>query len=126
MKKTIICIAVVVLLAVIAVFVTVKPFTKLATTKDEITEEMAYEGVNNYCHQKYDWSIAKDNPEIMYVTKGESTETEYKITFRSYTGAFIYFYVNKDDGNTKMVEFVPTLNTENEIGTINIKDYLKK
>ena len=126
MKKTIICIAVVVLLAVIAVFVTVKPLTKLATTKDEITEEMAYEGVNNYCHQKYDWSIAKDNPEIMYVTKGESTETEYKITFRSYTGAFIYFYVNKDDGNTKMVEFVPTLNTENEIGTINIRDYLKK
>ena len=27
-----------------------------------ITEEMAYEGVNNYCHKEYDWSVAKDNP----------------------------------------------------------------
>lgn len=126
MKKIIICTIVVLLLAAIGICLIVKPFTKLASTKDAITEEMAYEGVNNYCHEKYDWSIAKDNPEIMYVIKGESTETEYKITFRSYTGAFIYFYVNKDDGNTKMIEFVPTLNVENELGTINIKDYLKK
>ena len=28
---------------------------------------MAYEGVSNYCHSAYDWSIAKDNPSIMYV-----------------------------------------------------------
>ena len=27
-----------------------------------ITAEMAFEGVNNYCHQEYDWSVAKDNP----------------------------------------------------------------
>ena len=32
-----------------------------------ITEEMAYEGVNNYCHKEYDWSVAKDNPDIMFV-----------------------------------------------------------
>ena len=31
-----------------------------------ITEEMAYEGVNNYCHKEYDWSVAKDNPDIMF------------------------------------------------------------
>ena len=28
------------------------------TTKSEITPEMAYEGVSNYCHSAYDWSIA--------------------------------------------------------------------
>ena len=33
--------------------------------KSEITAEMAYEGVSNYCHSAYDWSIAKDNPSIM-------------------------------------------------------------
>ena len=35
------------------------------TTKSEITAEMAYEGVSNYCHSTYDWSVAKDNPDIM-------------------------------------------------------------
>ena len=30
-------------------------------TPRTITEEMAYEGVNNYCHKAYDWSMAKDN-----------------------------------------------------------------
>ncbi len=30
----------------------------------KITAEKAYEGVNNYCHREYDWSVAKDNPSI--------------------------------------------------------------
>ena len=28
--------------------------------KSTITEEMAFEGVNNYCHSAYDWSIAEE------------------------------------------------------------------
>lgn len=28
-------------------------------SKSTITEEMAYEGVSNYCHSAYDWSVAK-------------------------------------------------------------------
>ena len=93
---------------------------------DKITKEMAYEGVSNYCHTEYDWSIAKDNPEIMYVEMGDETNSEYKVIFRSYTGAFVYFYVNKNDGKTKMIEYVPILDVENELGTINILDYIKK
>ena len=27
-----------------------------------ITKDIAFEGVNNYCHKEYDWSVAKDNP----------------------------------------------------------------
>ena len=75
-----------------------------------ITAEMAYEGVNNYCHQEYDWSVAKDNPSIMSVTMGEETD----------------FYVDKASGTTKMVEHVPALNIENEAGTIELVDYLRK
>ena len=30
------------------------------STKSEITAEMAYEGVSNYCHSAYDWSVAKE------------------------------------------------------------------
>ena len=91
-----------------------------------ITEEMAYEGVNNYCHKEYDWSIAKDNPDIMFVQIGEETDSAYQVVFRSYTGAFVHFYVDKTSGTTKMVEKVPSLNVEEEAGTINLFDYLEK
>ena len=91
-----------------------------------ITEEMAYEGVNNYCHKEYDWSVAKDNPDIMFVQMGEETDSAYQVVFRSYTGAFVHFYVNKTSGTTKMVEKVPSLNVEEEAGTINLFDYLEK
>ena len=91
-----------------------------------ITADMAYEGVNNYCHSAYDWSLAKDNPDIMYLTMGEETDSTYQVVFRSYTGAFVHFYVNKTSGATRMVEIVPSLNVEKESGTIDLFDYLEK
>ena len=114
-----------------------------------ITKEMAFEGVNNYCHKEYDWSVAKDNrrqterhpskfedgrgakeedevnPEIMFVQMGEETDSAYQVIFRSYTCAFVYFYVNKTSGKTSMVEKVPSLNVEEDAGTINLFDYLE-
>ena len=95
-------------------------------SKGTITAEMAYEGVNNYCHSTYDWSAAADNPSLLSVTMGDETETEYQVIFRSYTGAFVYFYVEKTSGTTWMVEYVPTLDVKNEAGTIDLLDYLKK
>ena len=94
--------------------------------KGEITAEMAYEGVNNYCHSAYDWSIAEENPSVMGIEMGEDTDSAYQVVFRSYTGALVNFYVNKVSGTTRMVEYVPTLDVMNEAGTINLFDYLKK
>ena len=91
-----------------------------------ITADMAYEGVNNYCHSAYDWSVAKDNPDIMYVQMGEETDSVYQVVFRSYTGAFVHFYVNKTSGTTRMVEKVPSLNVEEDAGTIELFAYLEK
>ena len=91
-----------------------------------ITKEMAFEGVNNYCHREYDWSVAKDNPDIMYVQMGEETDSAYQVVFRSYTGAFVHFYVNKTSGATRIVEEVPSLSVEEETGTIELFDYLGK
>ena len=96
------------------------------STKSEITAEMAYEGVSNYCHSAYDWSVAEANPDIMYVEMGEETDSTYLVVFRSYTGAFVNFYVNKASGTTRMEEYVPTLDVRNEAGTIDIFDYLEK
>ena len=94
-------------------------------SQSAVTEQMAYDGVSNYCHTEYDWSIAKDNPDIMGITMGEETESEYQVIFSSYTGSFVYFYVDKESGTTRMVEHVPALNIEEEAGTINLYDYLK-
>ena len=96
------------------------------TTKSEITAEMAYEGVSNYCHSAYDWSIAKKNPSIMYVQMGEETDSAYQVVFRSYTGAFVNFYVDKATGTTRMEEYVPALDVKSDAGTIELFDYLKK
>ena len=95
-------------------------------SESKITAEMAYEGVSNYCHSKYDWSIAKANPSIMYVKMGEETDSAYQVVFRSYTGAIVNFYVDKTSGTTRMVEYVPTLDVKSDAGTINILDYLEK
>ena len=98
-------------------------------TKDTlrtITADMAYEGVNNYCHSAYDWSVAKDNPDIMYVQMGEETDSAYQVVFRSYTGAFVHFYVDKTSGTTRIVEKVPSLNVEEDAGTIDLLDYLER
>ena len=87
---------------------------------------MAYEGVNNYCHSAYDWSVTKENPSIMYVQMGEETDSAYQVVFRSYTGALVNFYVDKANGTTRMEEYVPTLDVRNDAGTIELFDYLKK
>ena len=92
--------------------------------ENSLTKEMAYEGVNNYCHLTYDWSVAEDNPSIMYVEMVEESATEYLVKFRSYTGAFVYFYVDKSNGNTRIIEFAPNFEDEKETGTININEYL--
>jgi hypothetical protein len=91
-----------------------------------ITADMAYEGISNYCHKEYDWSVAKDNPDMMYVQMGEETDSAYQVVFRSYTGAFVHFYVDKTNGTTRIVEKVPSLNVEEETGTIDLFDYLEK
>lgn len=92
----------------------------------KITADLAYEGVNNYCHEAYDWSAAEEDPDIMYVEMGEESDTEYQVIFRSYTGTFDYFYVNKEDGTTRIETYVPALDKTEENGTINLFDYLEK
>ena len=95
-------------------------------SEGKITAEMAYEGVSNYCHKEYDWSVAEENPDIMYLTMGEESDSAFQVVFRSYTGAFVHFYVDKTSGTTRMVEKVPSLDVEEDAGTIELFDYLEK
>ena len=83
-----------------------------------ITAEIVYEGINNYCHTHYDWS--------MYVRMGEESDTAYQVIFRSYTGAFVYFTVDKASGMTSMKEVVPNLGVESDAGEFSLYDYLNE
>lgn len=114
------------LIAVLAICGTASFSSCSNRDKTTITAEMAYEGVSNYCHSTYDWNVVNTDSVTMYVMMGEETESEYKVIFRSYTGAFVLFYVDKASGTTRMVEYVPALNVENEAGTIELFDYLEK
>ena len=98
----------------------------VSTWKGPITVEMAYEGVENYCHSEYDWSVAEENPNMMKIEMGEETDSAYQVVFHSYTGALVYFYVEKASGTTKIVEYVPNLDVKNEVGTINLLDYTRQ
>ena len=95
-------------------------------TSAAITEDMALEGISNYCHTTYDWSPAQDNPSLMSVTMGEESDSAYQVVFRSHTGALVSFYVDKNSGSTDIVERVPTLGIESEAGTIDLFDYLDR
>jgi hypothetical protein len=96
------------------------------TAENTITAEMALEGVSNYCHSEYDWSAAEGDPELMYVAMGEETDSAYQVVFRSYTGAQVFFYVDKASGSTRMIEHVPALGIESEAGTMDLFDYLDR
>ena len=87
---------------------------------------MAFEGVSNNCHNAYDWSIAKENPDIMGVEMGEENDSTFQVVFCSYTGALVNFYVNKESGTTRMEEYIPSLNVREEAGSIDLFDYLKE
>ena len=89
-----------------------------------ITAEVALEGVSNYCHSEYDWSMAAENSDMMYVKMGEETDSDYQVVFRSYTGALVNFYVDKASGTTRMVETVPALGIDSLMGTIDLHEYL--
>ena len=45
---------------------------------------------------------------------GEESDSTYQVVFRSYTGAYVHFYVDKTSGTTRIVEKVPSLNVEEE------------
>jgi len=90
-----------------------------------IPEETAYEGVRRYCRIEYGRELEEDELSAR-LEMGEATESEYRVIFHSYTGAVVTFFVEKSGGRTRMVEYVPALDIENEAGTFDLLDYLEE
>lgn len=95
-----------------------------SSDEGKITSDMAYEGVSNYCQSEYGFGEEGEHADLMTLEMGEETDTEYVVVFHSYTDALVNFYVNKETGTTRIVEYVPALDKEEEAGTIELSDYL--
>ena len=94
-----------------------------STPKTQLTEDEVYGAIQNYCNETYGYTPESSS---MYIEIGDEIDNEYQMRFRSYTGAFVYFYIDKVTGDARMVEKVPDLDIEEEAGTINVFDYLNK
>lgn len=94
-----------------------------------ISAEQAYEAIGNY--------IRGIIPDIDNYTQGEDAMAYWTVTssdadqivveFRSYTGAFNYFYIDPATGDTYVTELVPGIIDEEQRTeeTFNVKDFLK-
>lgn len=105
--------------------VTEEPVTEAPTPA--LTQEQAYTGVKNYCYASNpDLRLVEEEGYYLYWELTGVTDTEYTITYRSYTGAFMYFHVDIASGNVTTTEYVPGI-TDGEVpGTVtfNVWDYL--
>ena len=87
--------------------------------------EAALIGVGNYLHERFNFVDWSNPPAPMYYSAKQSTDTEYVIDFRSYTSAHTYFYVNKQTGKTRMVDYMPGFILIGESSeTFNVYDYM--
>ena len=99
-----------------------------ACGKKPVTDEQALSAVKSWCCAR--------NPELEAMAEtGEypvwwevesSGEREVTVLFRSYTGALLRYYVDRDTGETYVTEFVPGITPEEQRTeeTLNVRDWL--
>jgi cytoskeletal protein RodZ len=101
--------------------------TTEAVTETTMSEEQVITAVMNYCYEQNPSLLNMSQDEYYYYWDLTNTEgSEYTVTFRSYTGAFIYYHVNKISGETYTTEYVPGIVDEESPGNeyFNAWDYL--
>ena len=73
-----------------------------------LSDEQALTAVTNYCKAANgELQSAIDAGQNVYWKVTESTDARIVVTFRSYTGAFNYFYVDRVSGEAAVTERVP-------------------
>ena len=93
---------------------------------EAVTAEMAYRGVSIYCQLECGYQPDASGRESGEMMIGDESDTEYQLIYRSYTGSRMRFFVDKATGLTRIVEYVPVLDTETEAGTFDLFDYLNR
>ena len=93
----------------------------------QLTDEQAVESIKQFCYAKNPdlESIVDEGQYEVYWTVISSSEDEIVVMFRSYTAAQLYYYIDRNTGDTYETEFVPGITTEEERTgeEFNIKEY---
>jgi hypothetical protein len=92
-----------------------------------MSEDQVVTAVMNYCYEQNPSLLNMSQDEYYYYWALTDTEgSEYTVTFRSYTGSFTYYHVNKISGETYTTEYVPGIIDEESPGNeyFNAWDYL--
>ncbi len=94
-----------------------------------LTDDQALAGIKNYCLQQ-DPSLADmvDSDDYTIEWSVESSDDdEIVVLYRSYTAAEIRYYVDREDGDVDITEYVPAVMSEPEESAeeFNIKGYLQ-
>ena len=90
-----------------------------------ITQDQAMDAVLNYFKADFpDYEIDSEHGEYWEVVPGNNGEI--KVTHKSYTGAFNFYYVDPATGETYVTELVPgIIDEEQKTGeTFNVNDYM--
>ena len=102
--------------------------TTAATTPALFTDEQALTAITNYLNDEYGLDEYTGDAPCYYDIDEERTDNDTAVVYwRSYTGAFMYFSIDRVSGETKVMEADPGSDTITETGEkFNAKDYLNK
>lgn len=90
----------------------------------KLTMKTACRGVSIYCQIECGYRPTATGSKNGTLIIGDETDGEFLFIYRSYTGSRTKFFVDKATGSTRVVEYVPVLDTETEAGSFDLYDYL--
>ena len=74
----------------------------------ELDRDQTLAAIERFCReQNPDLNNMSQDEYSFYWELTSETEQEYVVTYRSYTGSFTYFHVNKATGEVTTMEYVP-------------------
>lgn len=81
----------------------------------ELDRDQTLAAIERFCReQNPDLNNMSQDEYSFYWELTSETEQEYVVTYRSYTGSFTYFHVNKATGEVTTMEYVPGI-TDGEV-----------
>ncbi|MBO4414787.1 MAG: hypothetical protein J5824_02255 [Lachnospiraceae bacterium] len=92
------------------------------------TDEAAYDAIQAYCYDRMSGlkELVDSGEYNIWWMVESSDEDQIVVLFRSYTGAYLRYYVDRHTGETYVTEYVPMVmdNEQRTDETLNINDYL--
>ena len=89
-----------------------------------LTEEQAYDAVYQYADENYGMDTVEEYHGYLTYVEEQSSDEQYTFVLRSYTGAYVFFYVDANSGETYSEDLSPiTDEMENYRYVCNAWDY---